>query len=146
LCWFVGLTVGTIVTSVLMWIFLEWMIGRENDEKTRVASPLYMGEATVRPGPELLPNPAQKYEKDPMKRYVLPWDHYGYFVKDEGVKLKRVGLENGEGRPALPADAVDEVLRELTSSVAPTKERYPQELMPSEGSGGVHEAIQVLAK
>jgi len=134
--WFTGLTIGTVITVVLMLVMLRWMQVQDKRAKTVTASRIYSEEylAGRRRVPELLPNPQQA-------QYTLPWEHHREFVKDENKKLHDKGLEDDLGRAAMPLSAVNDVMREPSSGVP-----YRDEMRPSEATGGVGEDTAILTR
>jgi hypothetical protein len=134
--WFAWLTGITVVIIAAMWVLLLALIGKERVQKTGTSSPLYVAEHTRRE-PELLPNPAQG------KDQVLPWEHYRRYVEAESKQLKGVGLEHEDGRPALPRNAIEQVMRE---PVRPGAQAEADETRPSEETGGLGQYKAVLTQ
>jgi hypothetical protein len=153
--WVVGLTIGTVLTIIAMVGLVALLTLRDKEMKTETSSPLY-GKNLPRRTPELLPNPQQD-------EYTFPWDHYRNFVAKESKELTKFGLEDENGRPALPVS----VVRSLANAPARPAPRREKERdiftgglfeqgrsedwsldyeLPSEGSGGTRREMSVLTR
>lgn len=141
--WFVGLLIVTLLIIGAMWGLMSMLAGADRVVKDEVSSPLYVTEPTVRL-PELLPNPAQG-----MNNQKLPWDHMDDFREAENKELKKHGLTDAQGYPALPMRAVQQVMSEPAAgaaSLSGASALAGDEQMPSDSTGGQAKAVSVLTK
>ncbi|HEY0072673.1 MAG TPA: hypothetical protein VGB77_01135 [Abditibacteriaceae bacterium] len=140
LMWFLGVWVLTAVSVGSMWMMLIWMAGQHREEKNRVSTPLYVAEQTRR-YPELLPNPAQG------KQQRMPWDHMSEFYETEHKAMRNYGLNDADGRPALPLNAARAVMSAPGAKLAPgTSENAAlSERLPADSMGGWGEENTILA-
>ena len=150
--WFAGLTIGAIVTIIAMVVLVMVLTAQDRAQKIQASTELYGTDVPIRT-PELLPNPQQK-------EFTLPWDHYRKFVESESKVMQKAGLEDADGRPALPVTAVSRVAAQPARRSPATNEVFEgsfvekgrpgewilDEERPSDASGGTRREMSVLTR